>query len=129
MYHVNVNFSWKRPIISMNYFERIFQKFWPQIKKQILYRTCLTKQSFLNKITTGWLWNLSFLEFCMHLIANFTCKDTMKESGIVIVESFSCGLLRLNPGARGGDHLASQLAWAAACISHMHLPCLPSRWV
>ena len=52
----------------------------------------------------------------------------MKESGVVVMESFSYGLLWLNPGARGGDHLASQLTWAAACISHMHLPCLHSRW-
>ena len=31
----------------------------------------------MSKITTGCLWNFSFLEVCMDLIANFTCKDTI----------------------------------------------------
>ena len=37
---------------------------------------CLTEESFLNKITTGCFWNLSFLHF-LHLISNFTDKDTI----------------------------------------------------
>ena len=45
----------------------------------IVQNICLTEQSFLNKITTGCLWNFSFLEVCMHLIANFTCKDRIFE--------------------------------------------------
>ena len=40
---------------------------------------CLTEQSFLNIITTGCLWNIFFLEVCIHLIANFTCKDIIFE--------------------------------------------------
>ena len=43
----------------------------------IVQNICLTEQSFLNKITTGCLLNFSFLEVCMHLIANFTCNDTI----------------------------------------------------
>ena len=39
----------------------------------------LTEQSFLNKVSTGCLLNFSFLEVCMHLIANFTCNDTVLE--------------------------------------------------
>ena len=50
----------------------------------IVQNICLTEQSFLNKITTGCLWNFSFLEVCMHLIANFTWKDAIfKKSEIV----------------------------------------------
>ena len=30
-----------------------------------------------------------------------------------------CGLLRLNPGARG-EHLTSQLSWAASCLTISH---------
>ena len=45
----------------------------------IVENICLTKQPFLNKITTGYLWNFSFLEVCMYLIAYFTCKDTVFE--------------------------------------------------
>ena len=38
------------------------------------YRTVI-----LNKITTGCLLNFSFLEVCLHLIASFTCNDTIFE--------------------------------------------------
>ena len=36
----------------------------------------LIEQPFLSKITTDYLWNFSFFEVSMHLISNFTCKDT-----------------------------------------------------
>ena len=29
IFHVNESFPWKKPIISMNYFKRVFQEFWP----------------------------------------------------------------------------------------------------
>ena len=61
----------------MNYFEHVFQEFWPQMKKRILYRTHVLQP--LHKITSGSLRNLSFLEVCMHLNANFTCKNTIFE--------------------------------------------------
>ena len=68
----------------MNYFERVFQEFWPQ-------NICLIEQSFLNKITTGSLLNFSFLEVCMHLIANFTCNDTILER--IFISDFSIWIL------------------------------------
>ena len=48
-------------------------------KSNIVQNICLTNQSYLSKITTGCLQNFSFLEVCMHLIANFTCRDTIFE--------------------------------------------------
>ena len=44
----------------------------------IVQNICLTEQP-LHKITTGCLWNFSFLNICMHLITNFTCKNTIFE--------------------------------------------------
>ena len=60
----------------------------------IVQNTCLTEQQFLEQITTACLWNFSFLEICMHLISNFTCKDiqSLKESRVVAMESFSIEL-------------------------------------
>ena len=57
-------------------FSRILAK---DKKANVVRNMCLTEQSFLNKITTGCSWNFSFLEVCMHLIANFTWKDTSFE--------------------------------------------------
>ena len=48
-------------------------------KSNIVQNICLTNQSYLSKITTGCLQNFSFLEVCMYLIANFTCRDTIFE--------------------------------------------------
>ena len=77
--NLNANFPWKRPIISMNYFERVSQELWPQIKKHVLYITHVLQQSFLNKITIGCLLNFAFLEVYMHLIAIFICNDKIFE--------------------------------------------------
>ena len=74
----------------MNYFERVFQELWLQIKEQILYRKCLTEQTFLSKSTIGCLWNFCFLEVCVNLVSNFTCKiQFLKESR---AESYSIEL-------------------------------------
>ena len=54
---------------------------------------CLTEESFLNKITTGSLLNFSFLEVCMHLIANFTCNDTIFER--IFISDFSIYIFQL----------------------------------
>ena len=57
----------------------------------IVQNICLTEQSFLNKITTGSLLNFSFLEVCMHLVANFTCNDTIFER--IFISDFSIWIL------------------------------------
>ena len=45
---------------------------------QILYRNiCLVEQPFFSKATNGYLWNFSFLDLFMHLVSNFTRKDTI----------------------------------------------------
>ena len=57
IFHVNGNFPWKRPIISMNYFERVLQEFWPQIKKHILCRTYVLQSShFWTKLPLAAYW-------------------------------------------------------------------------
>ena len=43
----------------------------------IIQNMCLTQHPCFSGITTESLWNFSFLEICMHLISNFTCKDTV----------------------------------------------------
>ena len=57
----------------------------------IVQSICLTEQSFLNKITTGCLLNFSFIEVCMHLIANFICNDTIFER--IFISDFSIWIL------------------------------------
>ena len=88
----HVNLVWKRPILSMNYFERALQELWPQIKEQILYRIYFLQNShYLRKITTDCF---SFLKVCMHLISNFTCKgiQSLNECRVVAIESLSIEL-------------------------------------
>ena len=78
---MNANFPWKRLMISMNYFERVFPEFWPQIKKHILYRTYVLQNShfWTMLLTTGCLLNFSFLKVYTHLTANFIYNDTIFE--------------------------------------------------
>ena len=65
-------------LLRMNNFEGFFQEIWPQIMDQILYRNiCLVEQPFFSKATNGYLWNFSFLDLFMHLVSNFTRKDTI----------------------------------------------------
>ena len=88
----HVNLVWKRPILSMNYFERALQELWPQIKEQILYRIYFLQNShYLRKITTDCF---SFLKVCMYLISNFTCKgiQSLNECRVVAIESLSIEL-------------------------------------
>ena len=63
-------------------------------KTNIVQNIFLTEQTFLNKITTGCLWNISFLEVCIHLIADFASKvQALKESRVYTMESFSFELI------------------------------------
>ena len=81
---------WKRPVLRMNYFECVLQECWQQIIKQnIAQNTCFTEQLFLIIITTNYLPNFSFLEAFMHLISNFTCKDTICKR----ISRSSCGII------------------------------------
>ena len=57
----------------------------------IVQSICLTEQSFLNKITTGCLLDFSFIEVCMHLIANFICNDKIFER--IFISDFSIWIL------------------------------------
>ena len=62
----------------MNYFQRVFSRALATDKgTNIVQNISLTEQPFLSKITTDSLWNFSFFEVCMHLISNFTRKDTI----------------------------------------------------
>ena len=61
----------------------------------IVQNICLTEQSFLNKITTGCLWNFSFIEVSMHFVATFSLHSRiqfLKDSLVVAMESFSIEL-------------------------------------
>ena len=57
----------------------------------IVQNICLMERSFLNKITTGCLLNFSFLEVRVHLVANFTCNDTILER--IFISHFSIWIL------------------------------------
>ena len=73
-------FSLKKTYTKYDLLPTCFSRILAKDKKANVVRNiCLTEQSFLNKVTTGCSWNFSFLEVCMHLIANFTWKDTSFE--------------------------------------------------
>ena len=73
-------FSMKKTYTKYELLQRCFSRILATDKEtNIVQNICLTEQSFLNKITTGCLWNFFFLEVSMHLIAHFTCKDTSFE--------------------------------------------------
>ena len=63
-----------RMIYVVGYFARVLAT---DHGANIVQNICLTEQSFLSKITTGYLWKFPFLEICMHLISNFTCKNAI----------------------------------------------------
>ena len=92
---MNVNFSWKRPIISMTYFERVFQDFWPQIKKQILYRT-LQISHFKTKLPLAACGTFLFSNFVRTwLLILYARIQSLKESAVVAMESFSTELIEV----------------------------------
>ena len=61
--NINVNFPCKRPILSMNYFEHVFQEVWTQLRNIYCREHMSYRQSFLNKITAGCSWNFFFSKF------------------------------------------------------------------
>ena len=63
----------------MNYFERNFQEFWPQIKKALCRTYVLQNSYFWTKLLLAACEIYSFLDVFVHLIAYFTCKDTIFE--------------------------------------------------
>ena len=75
----------------MNYFERDFQEFWPQMKKQILYRTYVLQNShFWTKLPLAACGTFLFSKFvCTWLLILHARMQSFKESGVVAMESFS----------------------------------------
>ena len=84
---MNVNFLWKRPILSMNYFECVFQEFWPQIKEQILYRTYFEQNYHWLLVQFVFPRSLYIFVYILH-----ASIQSLKESRVVAVESFSTEL-------------------------------------
>ena len=83
-------------LLRMNYFEGVFQAFWSQIKKQILYRIyVLQSNHFWAKLPLAGCRTWSELELHMHLISNFNAsrKQSLKESRVVTMEPFSIELI------------------------------------
>ena len=74
--------------IIAKHFERVFQEFCPQVKKQVLCRTYALQNSHFEQNYQRLFINFSFLKVCMHLITSFTCKDTIFET----VSSSSYGI-------------------------------------
>ena len=92
---MNVNFPWKRPILSMNYLERVFQEFWPPIKKQILYRTyALQNSHFWTKLPLAACGAFLFSKFvCTLLVILHARIQYLKEPQVVAMESLSIELI------------------------------------
>ena len=90
-------FPWKRPIISLNYFECVFQEFWPQTKKQILYRTYVLQNShFSTKLPLAACGTFLFSKFvCTWLLILHAKIQSLKESGVVAIKSFSIELIEV----------------------------------
>ena len=92
---MNVNFHWKGPILSMNYFERVFQELWPYLKEQILYRTLVLQHiHFWAKFPMTTWGTFLFLKFvCIWFLILLTRIQYFKESRVVVTtESFSIEL-------------------------------------
>ena len=72
-------FSLKRPILSMNYFECVFSRTLAINKgTNIVQKICLTEQPFLSKITTDCLRNFLFSK-CVCIWFQILRKDTSLE--------------------------------------------------
>ena len=102
---MNVNFPWERPtpwrynismpILSMNYFRRVFQEFWPQIKRQILCRTYVLQNShFWTKLPMVACGTFLFSKFVfISFLILHARTQFLKESRVVAMESFSIELI------------------------------------
>ena len=94
---MNVNFPWKRRILSLNYFARAFQEFLPQIKKQILCRTYVLQNShFWAKLPLAVCGTFLFSKFvCIWLLILRARIQFLKESRVAAMESFSNELVKV----------------------------------
>ena len=90
-----MNFPWKIPVISMNYFECAFQEFWPQMKKYMLYRTHVLQNShFWTKLPLATCETFLFSKFvCTWLLILHARIQSLKKSRVIAMESFSTELL------------------------------------
>ena len=81
--------------IHINYFERVFQEFWPQIKKQVLCRTYVLQSShFWTKLPLPPCGTFIFSKFvCIWLLTLHARIQFLKESRVVAMESFSIELI------------------------------------
>ena len=79
---MNVNFPWKGPVISMNYFERVFQEFLSQIKKHLLHRIHVLQNShFWTKLPLAACWTFFFSKLvCTLLLIFHGMIQSLKES-------------------------------------------------
>ena len=78
IFYVNVNFPWKKTNTKYELIWTCFSRTLVTDKgANIVQNIFLTEQPFLSKVTSDCLWNVYLLEVCMHLISNFTHKDTI----------------------------------------------------
>ena len=85
-------FSLKKTYNKCELFRTCFLRILATDKEtHIVQNICLTEQSILNKIITGYMLNFSVLEVCMHLIANFICNDTTFQR--IFISDFSIWIL------------------------------------
>ena len=80
-----------------NYFERVFQEFWPQIKKHILCRTYVLQNShFWTKLLLAHCGTFLFSKFvCISLLILHARIEFLEESRVVAIESFSIELIEV----------------------------------
>ena len=94
IFHVNINFLWKKTMLNMNYFELVFQEFWPQMKKRILCRTYVLQNSHYTKPPLAVCATFLFSKFvCIWLLILHARIQSLKESWVVAMESFSIELI------------------------------------
>ena len=81
----------------MNYLERVFQEFWPQIKKQILYRAYVLQNShFWTKLPLAAGESFLFSKFVCTLLLILHAKiQSFKEPEVVAMEFFSIELIEV----------------------------------
>ena len=94
---MNVNFTWKRLIPSVDYFRHVFEELWPEIKEKLLYRTYVLQDShFFVKLPLAPCGTFLFSKFvCIRFLilhAKIQCLKDRNESQVVALESFSIEL-------------------------------------
>ena len=104
---MNVSFPWKSPIkkfifsnaaglqspnlLIMNYFEGVFQEFWPHIMEEILYRTYILQNShFWAREPLATCGTFPFFNFVSIWLPILHARiQSLKESRVVTMESIS----------------------------------------